>query len=82
MNVSTGFMINPQNGQKPDARDMLEAAFLAEMLKFAQVNKGQGEFSGGAGEEHFSSFLTDEYAALMAASLDLGLPVSGQGGLA
>lgn len=50
------------------------------MLKFVQINKEQGEFSGGAGEAHFSSFLTDEYAALLAGRLDLGLPVSGHGG--
>lgn len=81
MKVNTEFTtIHQQPAKAPDARDMLESAFLSEMLKFVQINKEQGEFSGGAGEAHFSSFLTDEYAALLAGRLDLGLPVSGHGG--
>lgn len=51
-----------------------EAAFLAEMLKTAGVNAMPAGFGGGgAGEEAFSSLLTDEYARRMAAAGGIGL---------
>lgn len=53
--------------------DQLEQAFLEEMLKYCGPKPGEGAFAGGPGEEQFSSFLTREYAALMAQKLDLGL---------
>lgn len=43
------------------ARD-LEASFLSEMLKSAGVGRPPEGFGGGAGEDHFSTFLTREYA--------------------
>lgn len=52
--------------------DQLEQAFLEEMLKYCGPGAAQGGFSGGAGEEQFSSFLTREHAALLAGRLDLG----------
>lgn len=55
------------------AAEDFEAAFLAEMLKTAGINKMPSTFGGGAGEEAFSSMLTDEYARRMAASGGIGL---------
>lgn len=51
----------------------LEQAFLEEMLKYCGPSAMEGEFSGGAGEDQFNSFLTREYAAALAGRLDLGL---------
>lgn len=51
----------------------LEAGFLAEMLNHAGLRGGQGDFSGGAGEEQFSSFLRQEQARLMVDKGGIGL---------
>ena len=40
----------------------LEAAFLSEMLQYSGLDGQSGSFSGGAGEEQFSSFLRLEQA--------------------
>lgn len=50
----------------------LEQAFLEEMLKYAGPGALEGSFSGGAGEEQFTSFLTREHAAALSERLDLG----------
>jgi Rod binding domain-containing protein len=50
-----------------------EAAYLAEMLKYTGVNSLPSGFGGGAGEEAFSSFLTQEYARLMAERGGIGI---------
>ena len=42
--------------------NQLEASFVAEMLKSAGVGEARVAFGGGAGEDHFSSFLAREYA--------------------
>jgi peptidoglycan hydrolase FlgJ len=52
--------------------DQLEQAFLEEMLKYCGPGTLAGEFSGGAGEDQFASFLTREHAAQLAGRLDLG----------
>lgn len=57
----------------PGAEDRLETAFLAEMLKIAMPDAGAGAFGGGTGESQFSSFLTEQHAAALAARLELGL---------
>ena len=44
------------------AAQAFEAAFLAEMLKYTGLNAMPEGFGGGAGEEAFSSLLTDQYA--------------------
>lgn len=54
----------------------LEATFLSEMLKQTGLGKTYESFGGGPGEEQFSSFLTDEYAQLMARSGGIGLAES------
>jgi peptidoglycan hydrolase FlgJ len=53
--------------------EAFEAVFLAEMLKHSGVNALPGGFGGGAGEEAFASFLTQEYARLLAARGGIGL---------
>ncbi|WP_410216845.1 rod-binding protein [Paracoccus sp. (in: a-proteobacteria)] len=65
------------SAQAPAARqaavaDQLEQAFLEEMLKYCGPGAMQGEFSGGAGEDQFTSFLTREQASQLASRLDLG----------
>lgn len=57
------------------ARD-LEASFLAEMLKSTGVGAAPGDFGGGAGEEHFSSFLREAQAREMAQAGGVGLAES------
>ncbi|MDO5642799.1 MAG: hypothetical protein Q4G26_10505 [Paracoccus sp. (in: a-proteobacteria)] len=57
----------------------LESAFLEEMMVHLVPKPGGGKFSGGIGEEQFSSFLNREYAAALASSINLGLKV-GQNG--
>lgn len=52
--------------------DQLEQAFLEEMLKYCGPKPMSGAFSGGAGEDHFGSFLTREHAAILARQVDLG----------
>lgn len=54
------------------AAEAFEAAFLAEMLKHSGINETPS-FGGGAGEDAFSSMLTQEYASLLAKRGGLGL---------
>jgi peptidoglycan hydrolase FlgJ len=75
--------VNPQAGTPPDRPDAqplmaaaraLEATFFAEMLKHGGLNAAaDGGFGGGAGEDAFASFLTDEYARLLSARGGIGL---------
>ncbi|MBZ4022044.1 chemotaxis protein chel [Rhodobacter sp. TJ_12] len=64
-----------EDAMRAKARE-LEASFLAEMLKLSGVGKAQESFSGGVGEEQFSSFLTDEYARIMVEGGGIGLAES------
>jgi Rod binding domain-containing protein len=54
----------------------LEASFLTEMLKSAGVGKSREVFGGGAGEDHFSSFLVQEYAKSTVQAGGIGLSES------
>jgi Rod binding domain-containing protein len=59
-----------------DARataEAFEAAFLAEMLKHTGVHRTPDGWGGGAGEDAFGGFLTEEYARLIAAQGGIGL---------
>lgn len=56
-----------------EAAHAFEAVFLAEMLKHSGINKAPGGFDGGAGEDAFSGFLTEEYARLIADRGGIGL---------
>ena len=51
----------------------LEAAFLSEMLSYAGLGSSKGAFSGGIGEEQFSSFLREAQAKAIVAHGGIGL---------
>ncbi|WP_296473930.1 rod-binding protein [Roseinatronobacter sp.] len=50
-----------------------EAAILAELLQAAGATRGEAEFGGGIGEEHFASFLLNAQAQRMAERGGIGL---------
>lgn len=62
--------------QLRQAAEKMEAAFLSEMLKAAGVGKPSETFGGGAGEEHFASFLRDAQAEQMVKAGGIGLSES------
>ena len=64
---------SPEETAARKAAEDFEAAFLGEMLKYTGLNAASKSFGGGAGEEAFASFLTDEYARLLAARGGIGL---------
>jgi Rod binding domain-containing protein len=55
------------------AAEAFEAVFLAEMLKHSGINAMPAGFGGGAGEEAFASFLTEEYGRLLAERGGIGI---------
>lgn len=55
------------------AAQKLEAAFLAEMLKSAQLYSGSEAMGGGIGEEQFQSLLTHAQAERMTEAGGIGL---------
>lgn len=57
--------------------DRLEEIFLEEMLKYCGPKPAAEGFGGGIGEDQFASFLTQDYAAALAARLDLGFGIWG-----
>lgn len=63
----------PEEARARAAAESFEAAFLAEVLKHSGLNAMPSSFGGGAGEEAFASFLTQEYARLMSARGGVGL---------
>lgn len=65
--------IDRSDAQAHAAAEAFEAAFLAEMLKSSGLNAMSESFGGGAGEEAFASFLTEEYAQLMSERGGIGL---------
>ncbi|PZQ49882.1 MAG: flagellar biosynthesis protein FlgJ [Rhodovulum sulfidophilum] len=56
-----------------DAAEAFEASFLAEMLKASGLNETSAAFGGGAGEDAFASFLTEQYANKLAERGGAGL---------
>ena len=56
-----------------EAARSFEASFIAEMLKASGLNAAPEGFGGGAGEEAFSSYLTQEYADIMSERGGFGL---------
>jgi Rod binding domain-containing protein len=56
-----------------ETAEAFEAAFLSEMLQQTGLNAMPSNFGGGAGEEAFSSLLTEEYARLLAGRGGIGL---------
>lgn len=65
-----------RDSQLLQAAQDLEASFLAEMLKSAGVGETPEGFGGGAGEEHFGSFLREAQAQEMARAGGVGLAES------
>lgn len=59
------------------ATDRLEASFLEEMLKYAGPRTATDPLSGEGGESQFQSFLSQQYAARIAARIDLRLAPGG-----
>ena len=59
-----------------DKAKQLEAGFLAEMLSYAGVKPSNGTFSGGQGEEQFTSFLRDAQAKAIVDHGGIGLAES------
>lgn len=55
------------------AAKRFETAFLAEMLKHTGINKTSEVTGGGAGEDAFSSFLTEEYARMISDRGGIGI---------
>lgn len=50
----------------------MEASFLSEMLSYTGLNE-TSDFSGGSGEDQFSSFLREEQARAMVQKGGIGL---------
>jgi len=68
----------PARGVAPDAAarkaaEAFETTFLAEMLKQTGINGAPEGWGGGAGEDAFAGFLTNEYARLLAGRGGIGL---------
>ena len=63
----------PMDTKLREAAQQLEAGFIADMLKHAQLGKTPGSFGGGVGEDQFASFLRNEQARQMAANGGIGL---------
>ena len=59
-----------------EAAQKLEAGFLAEMLKSAGLGAVPEQFGGGAGEEHFASFMIEAQAREMVQAGGMGLAQS------
>lgn len=53
--------------------EALETAFLSEMFKAAGIGRPPESMNGGAGEEHFASFLAEAHARAMVARGGIGL---------
>ena len=56
-----------------EASKELEATFLYEMLKSSDLGKGRTDFGGGAGEDHFASFLLQQRAHMLTGQGGVGL---------
>lgn len=72
--------MSPVQSPPPPARSALlraaqelETTFLTEMLRAAGLGESGGAFGGGAGEDHFRSFLVREQARGMVAAGGIGL---------
>lgn len=57
------------------AAEEFESVFLAEMLKpmFAEIDKGDGMFDGGSGEEIYRSMMVQEYGKALSKSGGFGI---------
>ncbi|APO88442.1 rod-binding protein [Marivivens sp. JLT3646] len=67
--------VSPTSQLRTVANEM-EAAFLAEMLKYSGLGDTSDAFGAGAGGEHFASFLREEQARIMVEGGGIGLSES------
>lgn len=66
----------PETGRRAilmEKAKALEATFLSEMLSYAGLGSAEGSFSGGVGEEQFSSFLREAQAKAIVDHGGIGL---------
>lgn len=63
----------PNNSPAWNAAQELEISFLSEMLKSAGFGEARNSFGGGAGEDHFTSFLRQAQAREMVKAGGIGL---------
>lgn len=77
MQLQTGVPVAQNGGPAPSAlrrsAEALETAFLSEMFKAAGIGRPPDTMNGGAGEEHFASFLAEAHARAMVARGGIGL---------
>jgi hypothetical protein len=71
--LPTPASLGPQDRALMEKAQALEASFLAEMLGHAGLGAAPEGFSGGIGEEQFSSFLRAEQAKAMVEKGGIGL---------
>ena len=79
MQISPNVLSNNVVQKDPELLSLankIETQFLSEMLKAAGVGEARKAFGGGTGEDQFSSFLTNEYAAQVVNAGGLGLSES------
>lgn len=57
----------------PRTADRIEATLFQQMLKSSGIERSGAAAEGGIGEEQFASFLTEEYARVLASRIDLRL---------
>ena len=72
--------IVPPAASPPNTRiaDRIEATLFQQMLKSSGIERSGAAAEGGIGEEQFASFLTEEYARVLASRIDLRLKGFGQ----
>ena len=68
-----GKPIAPADRPLFQAAQKLEATFLAEMLKATRTQDPEADFTGGAGEDQFQSFLLQAQADKMVGAGGIGL---------
>lgn len=66
-------LASDQHIRKAEAITGINKLFLSESLKLMGPITMSGSFSGGNGEQQFSSFLIDAYAEVASRRIDLGI---------
>ncbi len=77
MQIPPDFPTSPVPRDATGNSDRIEAMFLQEILKTSGIETSGAAAEGGIGAEQFSSFLTEEYARLLAVRIDLRLTGTG-----
>lgn len=73
MEISKDFVATTAQPSATRIVDRIEAALFQQMLKFSGLENPGKTAEGGIGEEQFASFLTEEYAQILASRIDLRL---------